>query len=171
MRKKITNVCFGPLIQIATISNFPSGAPTVSALQSHSQAREAVAGNVNSCKGRLYAINGLLLLLFLVNTQMNYMQIIVVWNICYICRVLSARAVGRAWTGNSRTDNPSNRFYAQMGTFPLQWIKTVFFCILTIAPLMMIEKIAYSVHFTDPVSDRCQTTISLIHSDQFFLHF
>ena len=51
------------------------------------------------------------------------------WNICNICRVLSARAVGRAWTGNSRTDSPSNRFYASLATrmFPLPWIKTVFF--------------------------------------------
>ena len=50
------------------------------------------------------------------------------WNICNICRVLSARAVGRAWTGNSRTDRPSNRFYASLATrmFPLPWIKTVF---------------------------------------------
>ena len=39
------------------------------------------------------------------------------------------RAVGRAWTGNSRTDSPSNRFYASLATrmFPLPWIKTVFF--------------------------------------------
>ena len=51
------------------------------------------------------------------------------WNICNICRVLSARAVGRAWTGNSRTDSPSNRFYASLATrmFHLPWIKTVFF--------------------------------------------
>ena len=51
------------------------------------------------------------------------------WNICNICRVLSARAVARAWTGNSRTDSPSNHFYASLATrmFPLPWIKTVFF--------------------------------------------
>ena len=58
---------------------------------------------------------------------------------------LSARAVGRAWTGNSRTDSPSNRFYASLATrmFPLLWIKTVFFfCILTIAPLLIVENVA-----------------------------
>ena len=51
------------------------------------------------------------------------------WNICNICHVLSARAVGRAWTENSRTDSPSNRFHASLATrmFPLPWIKTVFF--------------------------------------------
>ena len=67
------------------------------------------------------------------------------WNICNIYRVLSARAVGRAWTGNSRTDSPSNRFYASLATrmFPLPWIKTVFFfCILTIAPLLIVENVA-----------------------------
>ena len=50
------------------------------------------------------------------------------WHICNICRALSARAVGRAWTGNSRTDSPSNCFYALLATrmFPIPWIETVF---------------------------------------------
>ena len=85
------------------------------------------------------ARNGLSLLQFLVSTQMKRLQIMVsidvsvkhcsFWNICNICRVLSARAVGRAWTGNSRTDSPSNSFCAALATrmFPLRWIKTVFF--------------------------------------------
>ena len=138
MRKK-SNVCFGPPLQIVTISNFPSGAPIFECTGSRSRTREAVAGNVDSWKGRLYARNGLSLLQFLVSTQMKRLQIMVsidvsvkhcsVWNICNICRVLSARAVGRAWTGNSRTDSPSNRFCASFATrmFPLRWIKTVFF--------------------------------------------
>ena len=112
--------------------------PPSSALGSRSQTREAVAGNVDSWRGRLYTRNGLSLLHFLVSTKMKRLQIMVsidgsvkhcsFWNICNICRVLSARAVGRAWTGNSRTDSPSNRFYASLATrmFPFPWIKTVF---------------------------------------------
>ena len=59
---------------------------------------------------------------------MCQLNIVVFWNICNICRVLSARAVGRAWTGNSRNDSLSNRFYASLATrmLPLRWIKTVF---------------------------------------------
>ena len=129
--------------------------PPSSALGSRSQTRKAVAGNVDSWKGRLYTRNELSLLQFLVSTQMKCLQIMVsidgslkhcsFWNICNICRVLSARAVGRALTGNSRTDSPSNGFYASLATrmfhFPL--IKTgFFFCILTIAPLLMVENVA-----------------------------
>ena len=126
--------------------------PPSSALGSRSQTREAVAGNVDSWKGQLYTRNGLSLLQFLVSTYMKRLQIMVridgsvkhcsIWNICNICRVFSARAVGRAWTGNSRTDS----FYASLATrmFPLPWIKTVFFfCILTIAPpLLIVENVA-----------------------------
>ena len=70
---------------------------------------------------------------FLVSTYMKCVQIL--WsmgvsvndcsflNICNICRVISARAVGRAWTGNSQTDSSSNRIYASLATgmFPLPW--------------------------------------------------
>ena len=76
-----------------------------------------------------------------------------------ICSVISAHAVGRAWTGNSRTDSPSNRLYASLATsmFHLPWIKTVCsFCILTIAPLLIDPRFALTVHFTDLVSNRCQ---------------
>ena len=127
-----------PPFKIITISHFPSGGLTFSsALGSRSQKRESVAGNVNSWKGWLYARNRLSLLRFLVSRYMNRLQIMVsidvsikyfsFWNICNICRTLSARAVGRAWTGNSRTDSPSNQFYASLATrmFPFPWIKTV----------------------------------------------
>ena len=112
-------------------------------------------------------ITGLSLLQFLVSTWMKRLQIMVsidgsvkhcsFWNICNICRVLSAHAVGRAWTGNSRTDSPSNRFYASLATrmFPLPWIKTVFFFLhsdnRTTADSW---KCCTTVHFTDLVSNR-----------------
>ena len=78
------------------------------------------------------------------------------WNICNICRVLSARAVGRAWTGNSRTDSPSNRFYASLATrmFPLPWIKTVFFMHFDNRATADSWKCCTTVHFTDLVSNR-----------------
>ena len=146
--------------------------PPSDALGSRSQIREAVAGNVDSWKGWLHTRNGLSLLRILVSTQMKCVQIMIsihvsvkhcsFWNICNICRVLSARAVVWAWTGNGRTDSPSNRFFASLATrmFPHPWIKKMrFFCILTIAPLLMVENIALIVHFTDPVSNRCQQTI------------
>ena len=145
--------------------------PPSGALGSRSQTREAVAGNVDSWKGRLHTRNGLSLLRFLVSTQMKYVQIMVsihvsvkhcsFWNICNICRVLSAHAVVWAWTGNGRTDSPRNRFFASLATrmFPHPWLKKAFFYILTIAPLLMVENIALAVHFTDPVSNRCQQTI------------
>ena len=95
------------------------------------------------------------------------------WNICNICRVLSARAVGSAWTGNSRTDSPSNRFYASLATrmFPLPWIKTVcFFLHSDNCTTADSWKCCTTVHFTDLVSNRYQPTIFLIHSDHFRLH-
>ena len=109
--------------------------PPSGALGSRSQTQEAVAGNVDS---RLHTRNGLSLLRFLVSTQMKHVQIMVsidvsvkhcsFWNICNICRVISARAVGWAWTGNGRTDIPSNRFCASLATrmFPLPLIKMCF---------------------------------------------
>ena len=86
------------------------------------------------------------------------------WSVfmCQLNTVVSARAVVWAWTGNSRTDSPSNRIFASLATrmFPHPWIKNAFFfCILTIAPLLMVENIALTVHFSDPVSNRCQQTI------------
>ena len=89
-------------------------------------------------------------------------------NICNICRVLSARAVGRAWTGNSRTDSPSNHFYASLATrmFPLPWIKTVFFCILTVAPLLIVDNCFLIIddHFRLHLYNirQCQLTISWV---------
>ena len=113
--------------------------PPSGVLGSRSQTREAVAGNVDSWKGRLHTGNGLSLLRFLVSTQMKCVQIMVsihvsvkhcsFWNICNICCVLSARAVVWAWTGNSRTDSPSNRIFSSLATrmFPHPWIKNAFF--------------------------------------------
>ena len=40
----------------------------------------------------------------------------VVFGILHIYRVVSARAVGQAWTIDSQTDNPSNRFHASLAT-------------------------------------------------------
>ena len=109
--------------------------PPSGALVSRLQTREAVAGNVDRWKGRLQTRNGLSLLRFLVSTQMKYVKIMVsihvsvkhcsFWNICNICRVLSARAVVWAWTGNGRTDSPSNRIFASLANrmFPHPWIK------------------------------------------------
>ena len=76
------------------------------------------------------------------------------WNICNICRVLSARAVGRAWTGNSRTDSPSNHFYASLATrmFPLPWIKTVFILHSDNRTTADSWLCCTTVHFTDLVS-------------------
>ena len=48
--------------------------------------------------------------------------------------------------------------------FPLPWIKTKFFCILTIAPLLTVENVAPTVQFTDLVSTLTANYI-LIHSD------
>ena len=135
--------------------------PSSSALGSRSQTREAVAGNVDSWKGRLYARNGSSLLQFLVITWMKRLHIMIsidvsvkhcsFWNIYNICRVFSARAVGRAWTGNSRTDSPSNRFYASLATrmFPLPRIKTVFFL--------------HSDNRTTADSQKCCTTFQFTH--------
>ena len=145
--------------------------PSSSALGSRSQIREAVAGNVDSWKGRLYARNGLSLLQFLVSTEMKRLQIMVsidvsvkhcsFWNICNICRVLSARAVSRAWTGNSRTDSPSNRFYESLATrmFPLRWIKTVFFLHSDNRTTADSQKFCTTVQFTDLVSNRFQPNV------------
>ena len=145
--------------------------PSSSALGARSQTREAVAGNVDSWKGRLYTRNGLSLLQFLVSTQMKRLQIMVsinvsvkhcsFWNICNICRVLSARAVGRAWTGNSRTDSPSNRFYASLATrmFPLRWIKTVFFLHSDHRTTADSQKFCTTIQFTELVSNRFQPNV------------
>ena len=145
--------------------------PPSGALGSRSQTREAVAGNVDSWKGRLYTRNGLSLLQFLVSTQMKRLQIMVsidgsvkhcgFWNICNICRVLSARAVGRAWTGNSQTDSPSNHFYASLATrmFPLPWIKTVCFLHSDNRTTADSWQCCTTVHFTDLVSNRFQPTV------------
>ena len=139
--------------------------PPSSALGSRSQTREAVAGNVGSWKGGLYARHGLSLLQFLVSTYTKRLQIMFsidvsvkhcsFGNICNICRVLSARAVGRAWTGNSRTDSPSNRFYASLATrmFPLPWIKTVFFLHSDNRTTADSLKCYTTIHFTDLVSN------------------
>ena len=83
------------------------------------------------------------------------------WNICSICRVLSARAVGPAWTRNSRTDSPSNRFYASLATrmFPLPWIKTVFFLHSDNRTTADGWKCCTTVHFTDLVSNRFWPTV------------
>ena len=148
---------------------------------SRSQTRVAVAGNVDIWKGRSYARNGLSLLQFLVSTQMKRLQIIVsidasvkhcsFWNVCNICRVLSARAVGRAWTGNSRTDSPSNRFYASLATrmFPLRWIKTMFFLHSDNCTTADSQKFCTTAQFTDLVSNRFQPNVFLIIGDHFRL--
>ena len=83
------------------------------------------------------------------------------WNIYNICRVLSARAVGRAWTGNSRTDSPSNRFYASLATrmFPLPWIKTVFFLHSDNRTTADSQKCCTTVQVTDLVSNRFYPTV------------
>ena len=84
------------------------------------------------------------------------------WSICKSCLVLMCRlnivvfgifatfGVSWAWTGKSRADYPSNRFYFSLATriFPILWIKTVFcYCILTNARLLIVQ-------FTDLVSNR-----------------
>ena len=76
-----------------------------------------------------------------------------------------ARTVSRAWTNNSQTDILSNCFYKSLaiGIFRLPWIKQgVFFCILTIAPLLIDHSFAITIHYTtDLVSTLCLPTIFL----------
>ena len=66
------------------------------------------------------------------------------WNIYSIFRVPSARAVGRTWNGNSRTDSPNNCLHASLaiGTFPLPWINQFFFCIPTLALPLKADNVA-----------------------------
>ena len=160
-----------PSLQIVTISNFPSGAPIFECTGVTLADTGSGRWKCWQLKGPIIRKNGLLLLQFLVSTQMKRLQIMVsidvsvkhcsFWNICNICRVLSARAVGRAWTGNSRTDSPSNRFYASLATrmFPLQWIKTVFFLHSDNRTTADSKKICTTAQFTDLVSNRFQPNV------------
>ena len=171
MRKK-SNVCFGSPLQIVTIFNFPSGASTF----------ECTGVTLtDSWKGRLYARNRLSLLRFLVSTWMKRVQIMAsidvsvkhcsFWDICNICRVPSARAVGRVWTGNSWTGSPINRFYASLATrmFPLPWIKTM--CFSAFWQSLDCWKCCTHRSFYWSSVNRWQPTIFIIHSDHFRLHF
>ena len=95
------------------------------------------------------------------------------WNICNICRVLSARAVGRAWTGNNRTDSPSNRFYASLATrmFPLPWIKTVFFSAFWQSHHCWQLKMSHHCSFYWSSVKSFLANCFLIIGDHFRLHF
>ena len=141
--------------------------PPSGALGSRSHTREAVTVNVNSWKGRLYTRNGLSLLLFLFSTPMRRVQIMVViidvsgrhgsfWSIHNIYRVLSTRAVGPAWTWNSRTDNPRNRFYVSLATgiFLLPWIKTSCFLHSDNRATADGSNFAPAIYFIDLVSNQ-----------------
>ena len=63
------------------------------------------------------------------------------WNICNICHALSARAVGRAWTGSSRTDRPQQPLLRVIDNKNVSSVykNIVFFWILTIAPMLIVE--------------------------------
>ena len=94
------------------------------------------------------------------------------WNICNICCVPSARAVGRAWTGNS-WNSPSNRFYASLATrmLPLPWIKTMCFSAFWQSRHVWLLKMLHPLFI---LLIWCQSFIVnyfLIHSDNFRLHF
>ena len=85
------------------------------------------------------------------------LNIVGFWNICNICRVLSARAVGRAWTGNSRTDSPSNRFYASLATRMVSSSvnkNCVFFLNSDNRTTADSQKCCTTIQFTDLVSNR-----------------
>ena len=135
----------------------------------HAHTREAVTVNINSWKGRLYTRNGLPLLSFLFSTPMRRVKIMVViidvsvkhgsfWSIRNINVVLSDRAVGPAWTWNSRTDNPRIRFYVSLATriFHLPWMKTSCFLHSNNRATADGSNFAPAIYFTDLVSTRCK---------------
>ena len=156
--------------------------PTLGALESRSQTWEAVAGNVGSWKGRLQARNGLWLLRFLVSRKMKRVQIMVriavsvqhcrFWNICNICCVLGlelsveyeleiTRPTAPATTSmRHRHQNASSREK-----------KAVFFCILTIVPLLMVQIFAPNRSFYWFIVKSLPTNYFFNHSDDFRLHF
>ena len=140
--------------------------PPLSTMGSRSQTREAVAGKCWQLKGPIMRKKWIVITSIPGQYIMKHLKIMVsidvsvkhcsFWNICNICRVLSARAVGRAWTGNRRTDSPSNRFYVSLATriVPLPWIKTVFSLHSDNHTTADSWKCCTTVHFTDLVSNR-----------------
>ena len=128
--------------------------PSSSAPGSRSQTREAVAENVDSWKGRLYARNGLSLLQFLVSTQMKRLQIMVSIDVSvkhcsygiYATFAVSFRLVLSVEHEPEYPDRqPQQPFLRVIGNQNVSSSvnkNCVFLCILTIAPLLIVKKFA-----------------------------